>query len=211
MGRAFLGCAGELGMCSAAWLFCETAYETGGADELCALMDALGRDFPVLDAVGRAVLSGGRPPLETADEVRLRLVGLEEVVFIGHEALFLDTLLPVLPPDLHVSLLRPGDAHTNWPRVVANLRGRLDTVTLADFQRAAGPGSALVTFTYGAQETTCHVMPTWLRVAGPDVRVQFRSLIGWEVMRDPFFVYPRWLVEADRAQFTDHVGPAVLP
>jgi hypothetical protein len=46
------------------------------------------------------------------------------------------------------------------------------------------------------------VLPAWVRATGEDVRTQFRSLLAWNVLQAPMFVYPRWLVEVDAASFT---------
>jgi hypothetical protein len=41
-----------------------------------------------------------------------------------------------------------------------------------------------------------------VRVCGEDVRTQFRSLVAWDVLPHPFFVYPRWLVPAALSTFS---------
>jgi hypothetical protein len=87
-------------------------------------------------------------------------------------------------------------------RVLANFGNALRIVDLADFRRWAGKRSALLTFVYGTDGHAAHVATTWLRVSGPDVRAQFRTLIGWDVLGQPMRLYPRWLVETSSDDFS---------
>jgi hypothetical protein len=64
----------------------------------------------------------------------------------------------------------------------------------------------LLTFVYGATESQVFVLPAWLRTTGPDVRMQFRSLLGWRILDVPLEIYPRWLVAADVSTLTDLKG-----
>lgn len=208
--QAFLLAAGELGMCTSAWLFCDEVEAHGGPPALEALREALGARFPVLDAVVGARLEGLAGPTVDVERVLGALEGARRVVLVGVEALFLDALVARLS-GVELFLLQHSVFQPDWPRVLANFGGRVRGVALGDFQRHAGASSALVTFVYGASSgagegapsATCHVLPAWVRVSGDDVRTQFRSLVGWDVLRRPYFVYPRWLVEVSAETFTE--------
>jgi len=201
--QAFRLAASELGMASAAWLFVsETAAELG-ADGVAALRDELGRAWPVLDAVCAGWLGGARAPALDVTAVQPLLQGIRRLVLVGHEALWLDALLPTLAPEVRVGLVQEGDPLTLWPRVLANHGGRVEPLALADFQTWAGPRSVLMSFVYGATASQVFVLPTWLRVTGPDVRLQFRALLGWRILDVPLAIYPRWLVAADEQTLTD--------
>jgi hypothetical protein len=202
VGQAFRLAAGELGMASAAWLFAEQAAATQGDAAVRALRDALGRSWPVLDAVCAGWLDGARPaPADTAPLQPL-LQGAARVVVVGLEAHWLDALVVALPSDTRVALVQASALDTDWARVAANYGGRVTLLRLADFQSWAGPRSVLLTFAYGRSGGQVFVLPSWLRVAGADVRLQFRALLGWRVLQVPLAVYPRWLVAADAETFT---------
>lgn len=200
--QAFEVAAGELGMCSAAWLFVrEVARE--GSDELVAeLRDLLGRSFPVLDAVAATWLAGARAPVVDSDRVLQACAGASQVVIVGAETLFLDDLLPRMGTT-RAALVTHGTFAVDWDRVVANYPGYLDPVDLSSFQRLAGRRSVLLTFVYGTQGESTWVDPTWLRIMGPDVRTQFRSIVGWDVLGGAPYLYPRWVVEASLADFSE--------
>lgn len=199
--QTFLVASGELGMCSAAWLFVRTvAGEGDGYVE--ALGDELGREFPVLHAVVGEWLSGHRdPPLDVA-RACAALDGVRRLVVVGVEAQLLDALVSHLARDVEVALLDYSVLDMDVARVLSNWGGRLTLVSLASFQRQAGARSALLTFAYGHDDHSTHVRPAWLRVVGPDVRVQFRALVAWNVLRAPMALYPRWLVEVPSATFS---------
>lgn len=200
---AFLVAAAELGMCSAAWLFARELGEAGGDELLAASRDRLGRDFPVLDAVYARYLAGERAPRIDAAPVAAACRGARRVLVVGLETAYLDALVPLL--DGEIGLLTYGELDTDWARVLANYGGRVVPCDLASFQRFAGSRGALVTFLYGANAQVGHVQPAWLRVIAGDVRAQFRTLVGWDVLTAPMFVYPRWLVEAPLADFSEVV------
>lgn len=203
--HAFRVAAGELGHVSAAWLFArEVAAELGegGVEQL---RDGLGRAYPVLDAVVGQWLSGARSPRLLADEVALACAGAARLLVVGVEARHLDALLPLLPADTRVGLVRLG-LGVDWERVLANWGGRVEGTDLADFQRWAGARSALLTFAYGGAGGEVFVHPSWVRVHGPDVRTQFRSILAWDVLGAPLYVYPRWLVGVPPEQFSTLVG-----
>jgi hypothetical protein len=191
-------------MCSAAWLFCGTLADAGGTPLVAELRDAVGRAFPVLDAVASTWL-GGRHAAGVDPEPAARAChGATDVVIVGVESLHLDALIPRLRAP-RIALLRHGPFEVDWDRVLANLGRPVELVDMDSFQRHAGPRSVLLTFVYGRNGHRTHVLPSWLRVAGSDVRTQFRSLIAWDTLETPMFVYPRWLVEAPLDQFTDVV------
>lgn len=192
LGQAFRVAVAELGLCSASWLFVEEADAVGGTELVGQLRDELGRDWPVLDTVAAAHLDGSRRRDPNVADV-LRACGpAERIVCVGLEAWYLDAL--VLNTTIPVSVVRQSVFGPDWQRVAANYEGRVEFEAMDTFQRLAGPRSVLLTFVYGTCEGNTNALPAWIRVSGADVRTQFRSLIGWEVMHRPFFVHPRWLV-----------------
>ncbi len=203
--QAFLLAAAELGMCSAAWLFVREIAGEVGDEGVDALGDELGRDFPVLEAVCGAWRAGERAPAVDPAGALAVLAGATRVLFVGHEALWLDALVDALP-GVKLGLLTHSIFEPDWGRMLANHQGRLEPVAMGEFQAWAGARSALVTFAYGAGHGTVFVLPSWARVTGVDVKAQFRTLLGWSVLPEPPSVYPRWLVEAPRALFSDLLG-----
>ncbi len=204
--QAFQLAAGELGFCSAAWLFVETALREGGPDSLNTLRDALGRAFPVLDAVVEACQKGMTGPDKRPGAVVDLCWNAEKVLVVGLEAEFLDVLLDALSKPT-VYLLTHSDFDVDWTRVLSNYQDRVLPISLNEFQRCAGPKSVLLSYVYGIHGQSTHALPVWMRVAGEDVRTQFRSLIGWDVLQSSFFVYPRWLVEISTQSFTHIISP----
>jgi hypothetical protein len=200
--QGFSVAAGELGMCSAAWLYCELFSAEGGDDLVGQLRDVLGRAFPVLDAVAELWLSGQRGPELNVDAAREVCSRAERVVVVGLESRFLDPLVEGLGTT-RCALLCHSAFDADWERVLSNYRGRLERVDLDGFQAWAGPDSVLLTFAYGVQQHSTHVAPAWVRASGEDVRTQFRSLLAWDVLGAPMFVYPRWLVEVPLHGFTE--------
>lgn len=201
--QAFRLAAAELGMASAAWLFVE---QTAAAEQdagVARLRDAMGRDWSVLDAVCAAWLGGLRAPAIDARPLQDALAGLQRLVLVGYEAQAVDALLAALPASLRVGLLHGGDPRADIERLLDNHAGRVERLDLERFQTWAGPRSALLGFVYGsAGLQQLFVQAVWLRATGPDVRLQFRELIGWRFMDLPLAVYPRWLNAADAAAFT---------
>jgi hypothetical protein len=65
----------------------------------------------------------------------------------------------------------------------------------------------MVAFVYGCQLGTAFVPAAWLRVIGPDVRAQFRTLVAWDVLGGPLEVHPLRLFEAPLRDFTRVVRP----
>lgn len=207
LGQAFRLAASELGMASAAWLFVAETGAVEGDAGVATLRDELGRTWPVLDAVCAAWLGGRRAPVVDAGEVLPVLADVTRVVVVGLETLWLDALVGALPATTRVALVQHGELVPDWERVRSNFAGRVELLALADFQSWAGPRSALVTFVYGRSEgESTFALPAWLRVSGPDVRTQFRALLGWEVLRVQLEVYPRWLVAIEADAFT-HLEP----
>lgn len=210
--QAFRLAAAELGMASAAWVTVEACADAAGDAAVAELRDALGRDWPVLDAVCAGWLQGARRPRPAPGALQAALAGTQRLVIVGHEALWIDALVAALPapvaggaPALRLGLVCEGDPLADWDRVLANQAGRVERLGLADFQAWAGPRSSLLTFVYGQGQGTVFVLPPWLRVSGSDVRLQFRQLLGWSVLGLPLQVYPRWLVSAAADTLTELV------
>jgi hypothetical protein len=201
VGQAFAIAAGELGMCSAAWLFARETAASGGDALVAALRDRLGRDFPVLDGVAAAWLAGKRGPELGTDGVLRALRGISRLCVVGLETAFLDALVPRLS-DCRIALLTHGELEADWTRVLSNYAGRVEATGFSSFQGLAGRKSALLTFAYGVREPLTHVASAWLRISGGDVRTQFRSLVAWDVLRAEMYVYPRWLVEVRTSDFS---------
>jgi hypothetical protein len=130
------------------------------------------------------------------------------LVVVGLESLFLDPLVEALPT-VRCALLSYSQFQPDWDRVLSNYGGRVEQVTLDTFQGWAGASSVLLTFAYGVNGTLTHVAPGWMRVNGEDVRMQFRTLLAWDVLGAPMFVYPRWLCEVSTESFTDLVEMTV--
>lgn len=204
--QAFRLAASELGMASAAWLFVQQTAEAEGDVGVAALRDAMGRNWPVLDAVCEGWLDGCRAPAVTPEALMQELSGAQRLLLVGYEAQWVDALLPCLPKDLQVGLMTAGDPLTDWERLLANHKGRVEPVDPLAFQTWAGPRSVLLSFVYGHTADHVYVLPTWLRTAASDVRLQFRSLLGWYVMRTPLALFPRWLVAAEYSTFTQLRG-----
>lgn len=204
---AFRLAAAELGMCSAARLFAAELLAAGGAPLLEEARDRLGSDFPVLDLIASEALAGRRPgPIDAAPAARA-LRDPSAVLVVGLEAFFLDALVPALPGARIGLVLGEGGLDADVRRIVANFGGRVEEVRLGDVLRWAGNKSALFTFVYGTHGPHAYVQPVWLRVAGSDVRTQFRTVVGWDVLGQPTSLYPRWLVEAPLEPFSRVVSP----
>lgn len=203
LGPSFLAAAAELGMCSAAWLFVGELAAVGGEAAIAEARDLLGRDFPVLEAVCGLHAAGRRHPMVDPAPVIAACRGARRVLVVGIETVFLDALVPAL--DAEIGLLTYGELATDWDRVLANYQGRVVPCELTAFQRFAGSDGALVTFLYGAGGDVAHVNPAWLRVIAGDVRTQFRTLVGWDVLGTEMYVYPRWQVQAPLSDFSDVV------
>ncbi|MBK6852365.1 MAG: hypothetical protein IPG93_12230 [Burkholderiales bacterium] len=201
--QAFRLAASELGMATAAWLFVQESAAISGPPAVAELRDAMGRAWPVLDAVCAGWLAGGPARDVDVDAVLPQLEGISRLVLVGYEAAWVDSLLAKLPAHVRVGLMQVGDPMTHWARLLSNHGGRVEALSLADFQAWAGPRSVMLTFVYGASERQVFVLPSWLRAAGADVRLQFRSLLGWRILDVPLEVYPRWLVAADVQTLTD--------
>ncbi len=205
--QAFTIAAGELGFASAAWLFIREAAADGGDARVLALQDALGRSFPVLDAIAAVWLDGERAPHIDVAGALAALEGSKRVLVVGIEADHLDALVPRLPAEMTIALLDHSVIDADWERVLANYGGRVQRTALASFHTLAGAHSTLLTFVYGHDDHHVNVRPAWLRVLGPDVRAQFRAFVGWDVLPRPLYLYPRWLHEVPLAELTTLVGP----
>lgn len=202
LGQAFLMAAGELGMASAARLFVRELARLGGDNLVAEAGDALGREYPVFDFVAHRWLEGDRAARLDPSSVRQALEGITRLVVVGLETDALDVLVGSLSGVEIGLIVEPFGVAPDLRRVLANFGGALRTVDLEEFRRWAGKRSSLLTFVYGTDSHTAHVATTWLRVSGPDVRAQFRSLVGWDVLGEPMRLYPRWLVETSCEDFS---------
>lgn len=200
--QAFALAAAELGMATAAWLFTDEAQRSGGDDARRALRDALGRRWPVLDAICAAREAGAVAPEADPRKLLTHLEGISKVLVVGIETRWMDRLVATLPASTEIGLLRHSELSPDWPRVEANFNGRVTLVDLTEFQAWAGHRSALLSFVYGGDASGLFALSAWVRVSGPDVRTQFRELVGWEVLGVPLSIYPRWLVPVTADQFT---------
>lgn len=202
IGQAFLMAAGELGMASAARLFVRELAALGGDELVADACDSYGREYPVLDFVAHRWLQGDRTLRLELDQVSRALEGIKRLLVVGLETDELDGLVQALP---HVDIgliAEPFGVAPDMRRVLANFQGVVKSVELADFRRWAGKRSAILTFLYGTDGHIAHVAATWLRVSGPDIRAQFRSLIAWDVLGEPMRLYPRWLIETSCDDFS---------
>ncbi|KYG08085.1 hypothetical protein BE21_02140 [Sorangium cellulosum] len=207
LGQAFRMVAGELGMRSAARLFLRELMAAGGAPLVREARDQLGREFPVLDFIAEQWLAGrAEAPLDPAGVLEA-LRGVTRLLVVGLEADGLDALAPRLTGVEAGLVTDGGGLDPDFRRVLANYDGLMTPVELSELHRWAGRRSALLTFVYGTDGHAAHVSPSWLRVSGPDVRTQFRSLIGWDILGRPMTVYPRWMVETSPADFSCLVRP----
>lgn len=202
LGRSFVLASAELGFFSAARLFVRETAAAYGDEGVEALREAHGQDFSVLDAVASRYLASGELPGIDADGAVAALRDVSRVLFVGLEADALDLLVPRLPTPRAGLLLHRSLAPVDWDRVLANYGDRLAPVPFDDLQRWAGARAALCTFVYGTAGNTAHVSSEWLRVMGPDVRPQFRGLVGWDLLPGGPEVYPRWLADAPTDTFS---------
>lgn len=208
--QSFRLAASELGMASAGWLFvgetaAESANDAAASASIGELRDRMGRAWPVLDTLCAGWLAGQRSPGVSVASLLPHLAGAERIVLVGYEALWLDALLAALPGEVRVGLVLMGDPLADWERVLANHGGRIEALSLEDFQSWAGPRSVLLTLVYGATGRHLFVLPAFLRTTGADVRLQFRALLGWHILDVPMELYPRWLVAAEADAVTELV------
>lgn len=204
--QAFRAAAGELGHAGAAEVFLEQIAGERGEAGVISFRDQFGSDFPVADAVAMRWLGGWRPfPVDAAPVIQ-HLMGIRRLLVVGMEARHMDALLDALP-EASVGILTHNALPVDWNRVIANGSGRLRAVELGDVSTWAGSESAIVCFIYGdVGHGTIFAPPGWLRLNGPDVHPQFRSLIGWNVLPVPFAIYPRWFHEVQSDDFTAMVN-----
>lgn len=203
MANAFQIAAGELGMFSASRLFAKILQDSSGADGIEAMQEELGVSFPVLDFVASKTLNSALPGFDATLVVKA-CEGASRILIIGLEADCLDALVPLL--QCKIGLLTENLFEADWDRILSNYP-TVEPVPLSSLQRWAGSKSALLTFVYGSDGHIAHVLPSWLRVSGPDVRVQFRSLLGWNLLGSTMRLYPRWLSEASATDFSQMIGP----
>jgi hypothetical protein len=199
---AFSVAMGELGFCSTAWLFVREVALYGGQDLVRSLRDELGRTYAVIDAVAADWLAGHRAPVIAIDPFISASQGLKKLLVVGVEADFLDAIVPLLP-NTEIGLLRHSLIDLDWDRVAANYQQHVQLVDMTSIAEWAGNRSGLLTFLYGHNAHVAHVRSAWLRIFGQDIQTQFRSIIGWNVLRTPLFMYPRWFVETSVQDFSE--------
>lgn len=201
LGHAFRTAAGELGHAGAAVLFLREIEAIRGGDGVAAFRDLLGREFPVADAVAARWQGGWRPSPPDPAPVLRHLRGIARLAVVGLEAPQLDALADALP-GVRIGLLTWSALPADWDRVIANSGGRVEAVDLDGILGWAGPDAAVLCFVYGDEGDAVYAPPGWLRLNGPDMRPQFRSLVAWNVLPAPFTVYPRWFHAVPAAEFT---------
>lgn len=202
LAQAFRTAAGELGHAGAAEIFVREIAAEHGMEGVAAFRDVLGRDFPVADALAERWQGGWRPEAPATAALSRHLDGIHRLAIVGLESRHLDALVDALP-DTEMALLTWSALPADWDRVVANHDGRVQAVDLDGIFGWAGSQSAILCFVYGTMDGgTVYAPPGWLRLNGPDMRTQFRALIGWNVLPVPFTVYPRWFHEVQVGDFT---------
>lgn len=206
LGGAFELASAELGFAAASWLFVERVAELSGRDGVDALRDELGPSFSVLDFVATRWLAGERTRPIRTDGVRAALGGLRRLLVVGLEARHLDALVSDLDTSVRIGLLTYRLQRVEWERVIGNYGGRVEPVDVAEFQGWAGARAGILTFVYGGRGDLVNVLSAFLRVLGPDVRTQFRDIVGWDVLGGMPEVYPRYLVETLASELTALVG-----
>jgi len=202
LGAAFELASAELGFAAASWIFVEQVAAAGGDDAVARLRDELGRSFSVLHFVAEQWLRGERAPRIDTREVMRTLTGARRVLVVGVEAHHLDALARDLAGDVRLGLLTYRMQRVDWDRVIGNHNGRVEPVNLGEFQGWAGARSAILTFVYGTRGDLANVLSAFLRISGPDVRTQFRDVVGWDVLGAAPEVYPRYLVETSVSELT---------
>jgi hypothetical protein len=206
--ESFFVAAQELGMWSASALFLREVSARAGIDAIDQLRDRLSQDYPIFDALAERCARGeplALDPTRPASALR----GASKVLVIGFDADPLDALVDQLDPTTRVGLVASvGELCGDLRRTLANYRGRVEHVELASLPAWVGRKSALVTFVYGVDEhDSAYTSLAWLRTQGPDVRTQFRSLVGWNLLGRSPMIHPRWVVASPAEDFSELVGP----
>lgn len=204
--ESFFVAAQELGMFTASTLFLREVLQRAGAEAIPALRERLSREFPVFDAVAERWSAGPPPPLSSSlvvDAAR----GATRVLVAGFDADPMDALVDALSPDTRVGLVaNVGELCGDLSRTLANYRGRVELVELSAMPAWVGRKSALITFVYGVDEhDTAYTSLAWLRAQGPDVRTQFRSIIGWNLLGPAPSIHPKWVVASAADDFSELV------
>lgn len=200
--QTFRLAASELGFAAATRLFIRSLGETPEAVD--ALREALGREYPVLDAMTAYWLDHKRFGAPDPQPIATIVAGCGAVIVVGLEADHLDALIDALPR-VSFKLLASEVLPTDWDRVAANYAERLEVVPLEQAYVHAGADSCVLCFAYGIKPETLYVPQSWMRFFGRDTRPLFRSLIAWNIVPAPFDVYPRWLAACPSQDFTDIV------
>ena len=204
---AFALAAGELGMFSASRLFCDEIFQEGGAALVGEMRELMGPIYPVLSVLAaRVEVEGGVPAPDPRPMIE-ELQGIHRVVVVGAEAWIIDALADALP-SVAVGVVVDATLPFSAPRVAANLEGRATLIGLEEVTRWCGARTALLTAVYGSDGYRATVCSTWLRLMGPDTRMLFAALVGWNLLGPAMEVYPRWLQDTLVDDFTAVVGGA---
>ena len=179
IGDAFHLAAGELGMASASWLFIKEVADVGGAEAVLALRDALGREFPVLDAVAEEWIGGARDPRTDPGFVLDACRGATKLVVVGLESAFLDALVPRLG-DTALVLVQQSSFEPDWSRVLANLGPHATGADLAGFQ-AHGGRSSVTAFRGSSPRCSSPIRSRMVRSSSSAMSI--RPRVGWDRMR----------------------------
>ncbi len=190
---AFALAAGELGMFSAARLFCEQMFAEGGAALVGHLRELIGPVYPVLDVVAARVQGGAPLPSPDPRPLLEELRGIGRVVTVGTEAWIIDALVERLPATVALGVVLDETLPASPARIAANLEGRATLVALDEVVRWSGARTALLTAVYGSDGYSATVCTAWLRLMGPDTRTCFGALVGWNLLGPAMEAYPRWL------------------
>ncbi len=207
---AFGLAAAELGMFSAARLFCQSILAEGGdvAGALLSLQRLIGPTYPVVDVVASSTQAHLTLPSPSADAIAAELDGLKRVIVIGTEAWILDSLRARLPSTVGLSVVIDTTLPADATRIAANFEGRAELIGPDDVIARAGARVGLITAVYGCDGFKATVCSAWLRVMGPDTRTLFGSLLGWDLLGAPMDAYPRWLRETTVDDFSAIVSGA---
>lgn len=207
--ESFFVAAQELGMWSASTLLLRELSALGDHGSIEEARALLSREYPIFDAVAARWASEGTAPRLDPSGALAAVRGVSRLLVVGFDADPLDAVVDGVDPGTRVGLVSAvGELSGDLARVLANYRGRVEHVTLAEVPRWVGRRSALMTFVYGVDaHGTAYTSLAWLRVLGPDVRTQFRSLVGWNLLGASPSIHPRWVVATPSDDFSDLVGP----
>lgn len=205
--ESFFLAAQELGMWTASSLFLRTSAASAPA-AIASMREQLAADFPVFDAMAERWIDGAVPTIDPRPAARA-LGSASRVLMVGFDADPFDALIDALDPSIRLGLLAGvGELCGDLDRVLSNYAGRVERVELSQLHGWAGRTSALGTLVYGVDlHNVAYTSLAWLRALGPDVRTQFRRIVGWNLLGAQPERHPRWVVATPGDDFSDLVGP----